>query len=112
MDVTTAAGIADDVFAQARELASVPGIAYGLVHDGELVHVGGRGAATVVTVRMNRSGSGTAIVPVASDGTIAFTTSTGATDLAVDITGYFLAGDQPNVTVATPAGRHAGATKG
>ena len=52
----------------------------------------------VVTVRMNHNGHGSAIVPVASDGTIAFSTSAGGTDLVVDVTGYFVAGDQPNRT--------------
>ena len=56
----------------------------------------------VVEVPMNRDATGTAIVPVASDGTIVFATSAGATDLSVDVTGYYPAGDQPNVTVATP----------
>lgn len=45
MDLMEAAGIADDVFATAPELVTVPGIAYGLMHSGELVHVGGRGEA-------------------------------------------------------------------
>jgi CubicO group peptidase (beta-lactamase class C family) len=47
MDPIDAARIADDVFAKAPELASVPGIAYGLVHGDALVHAGGRGAATL-----------------------------------------------------------------
>lgn len=47
VDPMAAAQIADDVFAQAPELAPVPGIAYGLVHDGELVHAGGRGTAAL-----------------------------------------------------------------
>ncbi len=45
-DARTAEAVADAVFADAAELATVPGIAYGLVRDGELVHVGGRGEAT------------------------------------------------------------------
>ncbi len=53
----------------------------------------------VVKVGLNKSGRGSAIVPVASDGTIAFATSAGGTDLAVDVTGYFLAGAQPNRTL-------------
>ena len=41
------AAIADEVFAGAPELASVPGVAFGIVHDGVLVHSGGYGVATV-----------------------------------------------------------------
>lgn len=59
----------------------------------------------VVKVAMNGRGHGTAIVPVASDGTIVLTTSAGATDLTVDVTGYYLAGDRPNIAVAAPLGR-------
>lgn len=59
----------------------------------------GKPAGEVVTsVRMNRNSRGTAIVPVAADGTIALTTSAGATDVTVDVTSYYLAGDQPNTT--------------
>jgi CubicO group peptidase (beta-lactamase class C family) len=47
MDVPTAAQIADDVFGGTSETASVPGVAFGLVHRGEIVHVGGRGHATI-----------------------------------------------------------------
>jgi CubicO group peptidase (beta-lactamase class C family) len=43
MDV---AAIADEVFASSPELASIPGVAFGVVHDGLLVHAGGFGAAT------------------------------------------------------------------
>lgn len=39
------AAIADEVFASTPENAPVPGIAYGLVHDGRLVHADGRGQA-------------------------------------------------------------------
>lgn len=42
-----AARIADEVFAASPELASVPGVAYAVVHDGTLVHAGGYGVATV-----------------------------------------------------------------
>ncbi len=56
----------------------------------------------VVRVALNGRGSGSAIVPVASDGTIALTTSAGATDVTVDVTGYYLVGDQPNITAAAP----------
>jgi CubicO group peptidase (beta-lactamase class C family) len=47
MDLPTAAQIADDVFGDTPETASVPGVAFGLVHKGELVHVGGLGHATI-----------------------------------------------------------------
>ena len=47
MDDATAAQIADEVFAAAPQIATVPGVAYGLVRDGELVHVHGRGAASI-----------------------------------------------------------------
>jgi hypothetical protein len=56
----------------------------------------------VAKVPMNQDASGTAIVPVASDGTIALATSAGATDLAVDVVGYYPPGDVPNDTTATP----------
>ncbi len=56
----------------------------------------------VVQVPMNMDAIGTAIVPVSSDGTIALATSAGATDIAVDVTGYFPPGDVPNDTIATP----------
>ena len=46
-DATEVASIADEVFAITPELAAVPGVAYGVVHDGVLVHVGNYGAATV-----------------------------------------------------------------
>jgi hypothetical protein len=55
----------------------------------------------LVSVRMNGRGSGTAIVPVEADGTIGFATSAGATDLVVDVTGWFAAGDQPNVVAVS-----------
>jgi len=57
---------------------------------------------TVVKVPMNMDAIGDAIVPVGSDGTIALATNTGATDLAVDVVGYYPEGDQPNTTAATP----------
>jgi hypothetical protein len=56
----------------------------------------------VATMRMNGRGHGSAVVPVASDGTIAFATSAGGTDLAVDVTGYYPVGDQPNSTAVAP----------
>ena len=56
----------------------------------------------VVKVPMNMDATGTAIVPVASDGTIALANGAGATDLQVDVTGWFGPGDVPNSTVGTP----------
>ena len=50
----------------------------------------------VVKVPMNTDAAGEAIVPVASDGTIAFAITAGAADLVVDVIGYYPAGDQPN----------------
>jgi hypothetical protein len=65
----------------------------------------GEGKVTMVAkVRLNGRGTGYAVVPVAWDGTIALATSAGATDLVVTVSGYYLPGDQPNVTtvVARP----------
>jgi CubicO group peptidase (beta-lactamase class C family) len=45
--MTDVAAIADEVFASTPELASVPGVAFGVVRDGVLVHAGGYGAATI-----------------------------------------------------------------
>jgi CubicO group peptidase (beta-lactamase class C family) len=45
MDTSTAAQIVDEAFADSSQIVSVPGVAYGLVRDGTLVHCGGRGAA-------------------------------------------------------------------
>ncbi len=56
----------------------------------------------VVKEPMNMDAVGTAVVPVASDGTIALANSFGATDVTVDVTGYFPAGDTANTTDATP----------
>lgn len=56
----------------------------------------------VVKVPMNMDAVGTAIVPVASDGSIALATSAGATDLSIDVVGYYPPGDVPNTTDATP----------
>ena len=56
-------------------------------------------SSLVARVRMNHNGHGSAVVPVASDGTIALSTSEGGVDLVVDVTGYFLTGDQPNTSV-------------
>jgi len=55
----------------------------------------------VAKVRLNRDATGSAIVPVATDGTIALGTSAGGTDLTVVVTGYYLAGDQPNTTAVS-----------
>ena len=55
----------------------------------------------VLKVRLNRDARGSAIVPVATDGTIAVGTSAGGTDVTVDVTGYFLAGKQPNATTVS-----------
>ena len=61
----------------------------------------GQEREVAMKVRLNRSARGTAIVPVATDGTIALGTSAGGTDLTVVVTGYYLAGDQPNTTAVT-----------
>lgn len=58
----------------------------------------------VVKVPMNMDATGTAIVPVSTDGTIALATSAGAADIAVEVVGYYGPGDQPNATEATPGG--------
>jgi hypothetical protein len=60
---------------------------------------------TLAHAHMNGNAQGSAIVPLASDGTIAVGTSAGATDLTVDVTGYYLAGDQPNSMVVAAVGR-------
>lgn len=56
----------------------------------------------VVKVPMNMDAVGTAIVPVSNQGTIALAASSGATDIAVDVVGWYGPGDVPNDTVATP----------
>jgi hypothetical protein len=56
----------------------------------------------VAKVPMNMDAVGTAVVPVASDGTIALATSAGATDVTLDVVGYYPPGDVPNTTDATP----------
>ncbi len=56
----------------------------------------------VAKVPMNMDAVGTAVVPVASDGTIALATSAGATDVTLDVVGYYPPGDVPNTTEATP----------
>jgi len=57
-------------------------------------------------VPMNGDAQGDAIVPVANDGTIALATSLGATDLVVEVRGYFKAGpgDGSNKPVLTGSG--------
>lgn len=45
-----------------------------------------------VTVGINGTAGGEVVVPVASDGTIALATSAGATDLTVDVLGYYRSG--------------------
>ena len=67
------------------------------------ITVGGPGKAdraVVTRVRMNRDARGSAVVPVAADGTIAIGTSAGGTDVTIDVTGYYLSGDQPNTATA------------
>lgn len=56
----------------------------------------------VVKVPMNMDATGTAIVPVANDGTIALANSAGATDLQVDVVGWYGPGDVPNATKGAP----------
>ena len=64
-----------------------------------------------VKVAMSADAAAEVVVPVASDGTIALATSAGATDLAVDVLGYYLSGaggpavqpePQPSATPAPP----------
>lgn len=63
----------------------------------------GQSASTpVVRVPMNGSASGETIVPVASDGTIALATQAGATDVVVDVLGYFGMEGEP-VKIPKPA---------
>jgi CubicO group peptidase (beta-lactamase class C family) len=45
MDPALTAQVADEVFANAKEIVAVPGISYGVLRDGALVHVAGRGTA-------------------------------------------------------------------
>jgi hypothetical protein len=58
-------------------------------------------APALLKVRLNGKGRGSAVVPVLADGTIGFSTSAGATDLLVQVTGYYPVGDQPNVVSVT-----------
>ena len=50
----------------------------------------------VVKVPMNADAFGEAIVPVASDGTIALAVTAGASDIVLDVLGFYPQGDQPN----------------
>lgn len=50
---------------------------------------GQNASQTVVNTIMNGDTSGTATLPVSSDGTIVFATTSGATDLSVDVVGYY-----------------------
>ena len=61
----------------------------------------------VAKTPINGSSSGVATVPVGSDGTIALAVSAGATDVSVEVTGYYPVGDQENRTKATPGGEPA-----
>ena len=56
----------------------------------------------VAKMEMNGDGTGTATVPVANDGTIALAVSAGASDISVNVTGYYPVGDHENHTKATP----------
>jgi CubicO group peptidase (beta-lactamase class C family) len=47
MEPSTAAEIVEQAFAGSSEIGGVPGVAFGLVHQGRLVHEGGRGRATL-----------------------------------------------------------------
>lgn len=58
----------------------------------------------VAKTAINDSGSGVATVPVSSEGTIALAVSAGATDISVEVTGYYPVGEQENRTKATPGG--------
>lgn len=46
--------------------------------------------ASIAPIKMNARTEATTVVPVGSDGTIAFTTDSGATHLLVDVIGYFV----------------------
>ena len=50
---------------------------------------GQNASQTVVNTIMNGDASGTATLPVSSEGTIVFATTSGATDLSVDVVGYY-----------------------
>ena len=51
---------------------------------------------------MSADAAAEVIVPVASDGTIALATSAGATDLVVDVLGYYVSGAKGPVVSADP----------
>ena len=58
-----------------------------------------------VKVAMSTDAAAEVVVPVASDGTIALATSAGATDLVVDVLGYYLSGASgPAVPPVAPPG--------
>ena len=61
----------------------------------------------VAKVPMNMDAVGTAVVPVASDGTIALATSAGATDVTLDVVGYYPPGDVPEHDRRDPGRGHA-----
>ena len=65
---------------------------------------GQRASQTVVNAIMNGDTTGTATLPVSSEGTIVFATTSGATDLSVDVIGYYTkskggAGGSPELPV-------------
>ena len=55
---------------------------------------GSSSSVPVVKAPMNSDSSGDAIIPVATDGTIAIATITGATDITVDVLGYYPDGSE------------------
>ncbi len=55
---------------------------------------GAGSSVPVVNAPMNADASGDAIIPVASDGTIAIATTAGATDVTVDVLGYYPNGSE------------------
>ena len=61
----------------------------------------------VVEVGMNADATGEATVPVSTDGTIALATSQGATDLVVDVLGYYKA-DASGAATPLPSGTVSG----
>ncbi len=64
-----------------------------------------------VKVGINADAASETVVPVASDGTIALATSAGATDIVVDVLGYYRAGAQGASADPTPADVPADAPK-
>jgi hypothetical protein len=110
----TLAGDSKRIYAKVTGVGGVPteGVAAVAVSVGALgsnadsrIRIWGPGEGKsdiVVKVPMNKDATGTAIVPVASDGTVALANGTGATDLTLDVIGWFGPGDVPNVTIGTP----------